>query len=66
MAGGLHKDPGIERWAMMRDNVHLYFRVTRFTVVGGIIGLVVIPVGLYYLVKKGQVGMRIAKQNSIY
>lgn len=55
MAGGIRKDPAIERWAMMRDNTHLYFRLTPLTAIAGLIGLVAVPVGLYYGIKKGEV-----------
>lgn len=56
MAGGIKKDPAVERWAMMRDNTHLYFRLNPLTVTVGLIGLVVVPVALYYGIKKGEVG----------
>lgn len=55
MAGGIRKDPAIERWAMMRENTHLYFRPTPLTVTVGIVALVIIPAGLYYGICWGHV-----------
>ena len=55
MAGGLRKDPAIERWATMRNDANLYFRPTPMTVVIGLVTLVAIPVGLYYGIQWGEV-----------
>lgn len=55
MAGGIRKDPAIERFAMMRDNTHLYFRLTPLTVGVGLVTLVAIPVALYYGIQWGHV-----------
>ena len=55
MTGGIRKDPGNERFALMRDNTHLYFRLNSLTLSVGLVMLVVIPVGLYYGIKWGNV-----------
>lgn len=55
MAGGIRKDPAIERFAMMRDNTHLYFRLNPLTVGVGLVTLVAIPVALYYGIQWGHV-----------
>lgn len=55
MAGGIEKDPAIERWAMMRENTHLYFRLTPLTVTAGVISLIVVPIALYYGIEYGNV-----------
>ena len=57
MAGGVRKDPAIERLAMMRDNTHLYFRLNPFTVGVGLVTLVAIPTALYYGIQWGHVMM---------
>lgn len=59
MAGGLRKDPAIERWAFMRDNTHLYFRLSPLTVGVGMVTLVAIPVALYYGIAWGNVPLEI-------
>ena len=55
MAGGIRKDPAIERWASMRNDANLYFRLTPITVAAGLIALVAVPVGLYYGIQWGEV-----------
>jgi hypothetical protein len=55
MAGGIRKDPAIERWAMMRDNTHLYFKMSPLTVGVGLLTLVGFPVALYYGIAMGNV-----------
>lgn len=52
---GIKKDPAIERWAMMRDNTHLYFRLTPLTLTVGLCTLVLLPAALYYGIERGQV-----------
>jgi hypothetical protein len=65
MAGGIRKDPAIERWAMMRDNTHLYFRMTPMTLGFGLIALVGIPLALYYGIEKGNVRLKLCTLTSI-
>lgn len=55
MAGGIRKDPAIERWAMMRDNTHLYFRMNPLTLTVGFVALVGIPIAFYYGLEAGNV-----------
>jgi hypothetical protein len=55
MAAGGYTDPGIERWAFMRNNTYLYWRLTPRTALFNFVTLLVIPVGLYYLVDYGDV-----------
>ncbi|CAI2176996.1 5109_t:CDS:2, partial [Funneliformis geosporum] len=45
----LIKNAAIERWYFMRTNVHTNFRWTRRTIITGIIGCIIIPVGTYAL-----------------
>ncbi|CAB4374781.1 unnamed protein product [Rhizophagus irregularis] len=50
MAGdhnSLIKNAAIERWGIMRNNLHQTFRFTRATIVTGFICSVAIPLGIY-------------------
>lgn len=55
MAGGIEKDPAIERWAMMRDGTNMYFRLTPMVVIAGFTTLIAIPALLYWGITKGEV-----------
>lgn len=48
-------DPAIEKWYHMKENTHAHFRMTPRVVRYGAWLAVVIPVGLYYAIKAGQV-----------
>jgi len=43
----LIKNAAIERWGIMRANVHRNFRWTRTTIIPGFICSVAIPLGIY-------------------
>ncbi|GES91320.1 NADH-ubiquinone oxidoreductase subunit [Rhizophagus clarus] len=43
----LIKNAAIERWGMMRGNLHQTFRWTRTTMISGFICSVAIPLGIY-------------------
>jgi len=55
MAGGIPKDPAIERWAFMREHVQLYWRPTPRTMAISIVLLGVVPVAMYYGLQYGEV-----------
>lgn len=44
----LRKDPGIERWAAMREHTHFYYRFNYKKVIPTVVMLAVIPAGLVY------------------
>lgn len=55
----LRQDPAIDRWAAMRDNLHLYWRPRPGNMFRLFIYLVAIPVGLYYGIQKGFVQIHV-------
>jgi hypothetical protein len=46
----IRKDPAIEQFAAMRENIHLYWRPRWRRAVPLLTTLVVIPLGLYYAI----------------
>ncbi|KAI0073404.1 hypothetical protein K474DRAFT_1710738 [Panus rudis PR-1116 ss-1] len=48
----MRKDPAIERWNTMREDVYKYFRWTPRTTITAVIGLGVVPGLIYYLASK--------------
>jgi hypothetical protein len=55
MAEGLRKDPAIERWAMMRDHTHIYFRMNPVTIAFAIFTFAILPYGVFRFLKRGKV-----------
>ena len=53
--GPVRKDPAIERWASMRDNTNVYFRLRPSNILMTIVTFVIVPIGLYKLIKMGEV-----------
>ncbi|KIJ37726.1 hypothetical protein M422DRAFT_259828 [Sphaerobolus stellatus SS14] len=53
MAGGAHHalkhDPAIDRWYQMRENQYLKFRWTKHAVRTGLVLMVGVPLGLYFV-----------------
>lgn len=47
MGEGLRRDPALERWAPMRDHVHLYWKFTPGRLMSLFVTLVAIPYGTY-------------------
>ncbi|CAL1703719.1 unnamed protein product [Somion occarium] len=51
MADYIKKDPAIERWVEMKENVYKHFRFTPRTTVIAILGILVWPGAVFYLSK---------------
>ncbi|KAI4518963.1 hypothetical protein EV122DRAFT_281502 [Schizophyllum commune] len=47
MAGVLKTDPAIERFNLLRENVHTRFRWTRHSIKTAIVGVVAVPVAIW-------------------
>ena len=52
---GVRSDPAIDRWAHMRENTHLYYKMNRKNALLGFLMIAVIPASIMYYTTKNHV-----------